>query len=39
MGYTLKQTQKAFTDNLDHLGFASTDTNQGDAIIGLRLRD
>jgi putative DNA primase/helicase len=39
MGYTLKQTQKAFTDNLGHRGFASTHTNQGDAIIGLRLRD
>ena len=39
MGYTLTQTQPTVTRNLEHLGFATKNTNKGVAIIGLRLRD
>ena len=39
MGYTLAQSQRTVTRNLEHLGFATKKTNQGVAIIGLRLRD
>ena len=39
MGYTLAQTQQTVTRNLQHLGFATRRTNQGVAVIGLKLRN
>ena len=39
MGYTLTQTQQTVTRNLEHLGYTTTKTNKGLAIIGLRLAD
>jgi len=39
MGYTLTQTQQTVTRNLEHLGYTTTKTNKGLAIIGLVLAD
>ena len=39
MGYTLTQTQQTVSRNLQHLGFATRLTNQGVAVIGLKLRN
>ena len=39
MGYTLTQTQQTVTRNLEHLGFTTKKTNQGLAVLGLRLVD
>ena len=39
MGYTLTQTQQTVTRNLEHLGYTTTKTNKGLAIIGLMLGD
>jgi putative DNA primase/helicase len=39
MGYTLTQTQQTVTRNLEHLGYTTTKTNKGLAIIGLMLAD
>ena len=39
MGYTLTQTQQTVTRNLEHLGYMTTKTNRGLAILGLVLAD
>ena len=39
MGYTLTQTQQTMTRNLEHLGYTTTKTNKGLAILGLVLAD
>jgi putative DNA primase/helicase len=39
MGYTLTQIQQTVTRNLEHLGYTTTKTNKGLAILGLVLGD
>jgi hypothetical protein len=39
MGYTSIQTQQTVSLDLEHLGYTTTKTNRGLAIIGLVLAD